>query len=154
MFVFKNIKTVWAAIVVVVLAISGCAPQIYPAEQWTLPAKTSPETAMFVGRIGLPDGKRLNLLDVNLQHWGKVYFHAGTVPRGEKNYVMDNNYFVVPNVMPGKYWFAGFYAAGAYNGLPAQKSAFIDIKPGEVVYLGSWDYYSGKLSGQIGRAHV
>jgi hypothetical protein len=101
---------------------------------------------MFVGRVGLPDGQRLTLRDVNIQRWGKVYAHMGTVPRGEKNFVMDNNYFVIPNVKPGTYWFAGFYAAGAYNGLPANKKDFIEIKPGEVKFIGSYDYIDGKLS--------
>ena len=147
MTLLRNNKTLWVTMVMAALTLSGCGgPRLYPAEQWTLPAKTAPETAMFIGRIGLPDGKLLTLRDVTLQRWGKVYFHAGTVPRGEKNFVMQNNYFVVPNVQPGKYWFAGFYAAGAYNGLPAKKSEFIDIKAGEVKYVGSWDYYDGKLS--------
>ena len=144
----RDKKAGWAAVAVAVLMLNGCGgPRIHSAEQWTLPTKKNPESAMFVGRIDLPDGKRLKLADVNLQLWGKVYFHSGNVPRGEKNYVMDNNYFVVPNVKPGKYWFAGFYAAGGYNRLPAKKSEFIEIKPGEVKFLGSWDYHSGTLSG-------
>lgn len=137
----------WLVVMITALVAAGCGgPTIHASQNWQLPAKTSPESAMFVGRIGLPDGKYLALRDVNFQRWGKAYVHMGTVPRGEKNFIMDNNYFVIPNVKSGTYWFAGFYAASAYNRLPADKKDFIEIKPGEVKFIGSYDYFDGKLS--------
>jgi len=130
---------------VAALVLGGCGgPTIIPAESWTLPAKEGPDTAMFVGRIGrYGNDKQLILNYVAFQQWGKVYFQSGTLPKGEKNFVMDNNYFVVPNVKPGKYWFAGFHAAGDFNRLPADKKDFIDVKPGQVKFVGSFDYVDG-----------
>lgn len=91
---------------------------------------------MFIGRIGrYGKDKQLILNYVNFQLWGKAYFYAGHAPKGEKNFVMDNSYFVVPNVKPGKYWF-GFHASGEYNQFPANKAGFIDIKPGQIKVCG------------------
>ncbi len=130
---------------VAALVLGGCGgPAIIPAESWTLTPKEGPDTAMFIGRIGrYGNDKQLILNYVAFQEWGKVYFYSGTSPKGEKNFVMDNNYFVVPNLKPGKYWFAGFHAAGDYNSLPADKKDFIDIKPGQVKFVGSFDYVEG-----------
>jgi len=143
--IFSTKRTTWVMCLITAVAVAGCAgPRPVPAESWTLPAKESPETAMFVGRIGrYGNDKQLILNYVNFQLWGKVYFYGGYAPKGEKNFVMDNNYFVVPNVKPGKYWFAGFHATGYYNGLPAKKDDFIDIKPGQVKFAGSFDYVDG-----------
>ncbi len=130
---------------VAALVLGGCGgPTIIPAESWTLPAKEGPDTAMFIGRIGrYGNDKQLILNYVAFQQWGKVYFYSGTLPKGEKNFVMDNNYFVVPNVKPGKYGFAGFHAAGDYNRLPADKKDLFDVKPGQVKFVGSFDYVDG-----------
>jgi hypothetical protein len=133
---------------VAALMLGGCGgTPIIPAESWTLPAKAKPETAMLIGRLGLPDNKHLNLQWVTVQEWGKMYMYSGTVPKGETNFVMDNNYFVVPNLKPGKkYYFAGFAARGAYNSFPANKEDFIELKAGEVRFVGSFDYSEGSTN--------
>lgn len=143
---FPAKRGAWVVCLTAALTVVGCGgSRAIPAESWTLPAKKSPETAMFVGRIGrYGNDKQLILNFVTFQQWGKVYFYGGHAPKGEKNFVMDNNYFVVPNVKPGKYWFAGFHATGSYNSLPANKSDLIDIRPGQVKFVGSFDYIDGK----------
>ena len=137
-------KIVLAIGSIAALMLGGCGgTPIFPSETWTLPAKEKPETAMLIGRLGLPDNKHLNLHWVTVQEWGKVYFYSGQVPKGEPNFVMDNNYYVVPNLKPGKYYFAGFAARGGYNLFPANKEDFIDLKAGQVRFLGSFDYTEG-----------
>lgn len=102
---------------------------------------------MIVGRIGLEGNQPLAMNCVTVQQWGKVYFQAGNVPRGEEEFLIDNSYFVIPNIKPGQYWFAGFYADGSYNQLPANEKDFINLKPGEIRFVGSFDYVPGDLSG-------
>jgi len=136
-----------------VLAVGGCGgPKIHPSQTWTLPTKKSPDSAMIIGRIGMQNDKQRILRLVTFQRWGKVYFHGGTVPRGEPDYVMDNDQFVVPNLQPGRYYFVGFHATGVFNNLPApsfpkpKPGELIELKPGEIRYVGSYDYIDGKLS--------
>lgn len=136
-----------------VLAIGGCGgSKIHSSQTWTLPTKKSPESAMIIGRIGMQDDKRRILSFVTIQRWGKVYFHGGTVPRGEPDYVMDNDWFVVPNLQPGKYYFVGFQATGVFNNLPGpsfpkpKPGDLIELKPGEIRFVGSHNYIDGKLS--------
>lgn len=140
-------KNLWASILLAAILLSSCSSvTIMPAEAWKLPAKENAESAMIVGRIGLEGNKPLATNAVTFQLWGKIYFHGGNVPRGEEEFLMDNSYFVIPNIKPGQYWFAGFYANGVYNRLPADKKDFIDVKPGEIKFVGSFDYVEGKLS--------
>lgn len=137
-------KIVLAIGSVAVLALAGCGgTPIIPAETWALPAKEKPEMAMLIGRLGLPDNKHLNLHWVTVQDPGKIYMYSGTVPKGETNFVMDNNYFVVPNLKPGKYHFAGFAARGGYNSFGRNKEDFIELKAGEIRFVGSFDYSEG-----------
>jgi hypothetical protein len=143
-------KSIWA-VCLMILAISGCStlPSPLPVETWRLSAKENPESAMLFGRIGSPDGSPLTLNFVNYNFWGKVYFNSGTVPRFEDSFTMSNNYFVVPNIKPGKYLFDGFYANGVYNKMPYNifgKKDFIEVNPGEVKFVGSYDYVDGSLS--------
>lgn len=137
----------FSMLLLLTILLSSCGSvTIMPAESWKLPAKESAESAMIVGRIGLEGNKPLAMNAVTFQRWGKGYFHGGTVPRGEEEFLMDNSYFVIPNIKPGQYWFGGFYANGSYNRLPADKKDFFDMKPGEIKFVGSFDYVEGNLS--------
>ncbi|MDH4235567.1 MAG: hypothetical protein OEV15_10600 [Gallionella sp.] len=128
--------------------LSSCSSvNVMPAESWKLPAKQNAKSAMIVGRIGLEGNKPLATNAVTVQLWGKGYFHMGNVPRGEEEFLIDNSYFVIPNIEPGKYWFAGFYADGTYNRMPADEKDFINVKPGEIKFIGSFDYVAGNLKG-------
>ena len=141
-------KAISSTILLLSVLLSGCSGvSVMPAETWKLPAKESAENAMIVGRIGLEGNKPLATNAVTFQQWGKGYFHSGNVPRGEEEFLMDNSYFVIPNIKPGQYWFAGFYANDMYNRMPADEKDFIDIKPGEIKFVGSFDYVAGNLSG-------
>jgi len=107
---------------------------------------------MIIGRIELPnnkeenpDGNHLYLNSVVVQSWGKVYFHGGTMPGGEDNFIMnDTNYFVVPNIKPGKYYLSGFVTGDTYNSLPHKDEDAIEIKPGQIKFIGSLDYLGEK----------
>jgi len=143
-----------AMFLVLISLLAGCGTVRYPVESWKLPVKKDPESAMIFGRIEMPsdkkenpDGKVLLLNDVNFNLKGKVYVYMGHVPRGEKNFVMTNKYFVVPNIKPGKYHFAGFTTGNVYNSLPRGDDKLIDVKPGQLLYIGSYDYLDGTLSG-------
>jgi len=147
------------------LLLVGCVTSPIVAEKWKLPKKENAESAMIIGRIDLPDnrkenpdGNHLYLDSVVVQSRdGGVYFHAGYMPNGEDNFVMnDTNYFVVPNVKPGKYYFAGFATGGTYNSLHREDEDVIEIKPGKIRFVGSFDYLSqeqgtlSKLAGLSG----
>jgi hypothetical protein len=136
------------------LVLSGCGTTRYAAESWKLPERKNPQSAIIFGRIEMPsnkqenpDGLVLRLNDVNFQRPGHVYFHAGNIPRGEDNYVMTNKYFVIPDIPPGKYYFAGFTTGNVYNSLPYDKDKLIDVKPGQLLFIGSYDYLDGPRSG-------
>src|SRR5512139_248565 len=84
---------------------AGCASTKPQAESWALPKKESADSAMLIGRIDYPNNKTENpennkvyLSEVNFMKKDKVYFG-----NGEPNIELDNNYFVVPNLKPGKY---------------------------------------------------
>lgn len=138
----------------VILAMTGCGTARYPAESWKLPEKKNSGSAMVFGRIEMPrnkeenpDGMFLLLNDVNFQRPSHVYFHMGDMPRGEDNYVMTNRYFVVPDIPPGKYCFAGFVTGDTYNSLPCDEDKLLDIKAGQLLFIGSYDYIDGSMSG-------
>ena len=142
-----NQKSLWVTIFLTLTTLGACSSvTILPAESWKLPARENAESAMIVGRIGLEGHKSLAINAVTFQLWGKIYFHGGDVPRGEDEFLMDNGYFVIPNIKPGSYWFTGFYADGRFNRLSADKKDFIEIKPGEIKFVGSFDYSSSTAS--------
>lgn len=135
------------------LALTGCGSTRYPADTWKLPERQNQQSAMIFGRIELPSNKQENpdgdvllLNDVNFQRPGHAYFHAGHIPRGEDNYVMDNKFFVIPDIPPGKYMFAGFTTGNVYNGLPLDEKNLIEVKPGQLLFIGSYDYLDGSMS--------
>jgi hypothetical protein len=132
------------------LLLSGCSTPPM-AESWKLPKRENAESAMIIGRIDLPDNKKENpeeydlyLDSVAFRSLEKaVYFNAGNMPGGEDNFVMyDNNYFVVPNIKPGKYYFVGFATGDTFNTLPKEDDDVIEIKPGQIRFIGSFDYLS------------
>lgn len=132
-----------ATILLVAIAFAGCSGMgTNSAKSWKLPVKENAESAMIVGRIGLAGNKPMAMRVVTYQLWGKSYSHSGSVPRGEEEFIMDNGYFVIPNIKPGRYWFSGFYAYGFYNSvntMPTEKN-IINVKPGEIRFVGSFDY--------------
>ncbi len=135
--------------------ITGCASRPN-AETWKLPAKENADSAMFIGRIGLPDNKLENpdgivlmLHHVDFRERKRAIYFGN----GEESFVMSNNYFVVPNIKPGKYHFAGFETGRAYNTLPLDDKSLIEIKPGQIKFVGSFDYVlvkQGALSQLVG----
>ncbi len=107
---------------------------------------------MIIGRLDYPDNKsenpKNNSLDIyNVDFWkdGKsVYFNAN----GEPSITLNNNYFVVPNLQPGKYYFVGFKAGKNYYKLPRFDDKYmVEVKPGQIVYYGSIDYIDGREPG-------
>ncbi len=147
MVALKNKKLLlWVILGLLSIAIISCSSMdTHHVDTWKLPAKKNDKSAMIIGRIGLTDNKPMPMRVVAYLKWGKAYGHSGRVPRGEKEYIMDNGYFVIPNIEPGKYWFSGFFAFGYYNtinDMPNEKNDTINIKPGEIKFVGSYDYHN------------
>jgi len=96
----------------------GCGPTRPNDEKWTLPKREGSDTGMIIGRLDYPENKSDNPKDLtlrlfNVDFWkeGKsVYFNAN----GEPSVVLNNDYFVIPNLKPGKYYFVGFQAGNVY----------------------------------------
>ena len=138
---------------IIVSIVTGCASNPN-AESWKLPKKESPESAMIIGRVDIthnktenPDGDLLYLQAVNFMLKDEVYWWDGS---GEKNFVLDNNYFIVPNIKPGKYYFRGFYTAHGFNTVTdpstIEDKDYIDVKAGEIKFVGSFDYVKNSRS--------
>jgi hypothetical protein len=150
----RNIKSIQIIGLFFFLILAGCSTPAIIAEKWKLPNKTSADSAMIIGRFDIPDNKaenpdgyHLNLYRVVVQSWGKVYFGSGNMPHGEGHYIMDDtNYFVVPNLKPGKYRITGFVTGDTYNSLPAKEEDALDVKSGQIIFAGSFDYIDGKQS--------
>ncbi len=150
----RYIKPIQIAALAFILFLAGCSTPAIIAEQWKLPKRTSADSAMIIGRIEIPDNKAENpeglhlyLNRVVVQSWGRVYFGAGNMPNGEGHYIMDDtNYFVVPDLKPGKYRITGFVTGDTYNSLPSAEKDEIEVKPGQIVFVGSFDYIEGKQS--------
>lgn len=133
---------------IIISTISGCASYPNP-ETWKLPAKEDAGSAMFIGRIALPDNKQENpegrvllLGAVDFRERSRAVYFGN----GEDSFVMSNNYFVVPNIKPGKYHLAGFKTGKVYNTLPLHDKDLIEIKPGQIKFVGSYDYLDIKQS--------
>lgn len=150
---FKN-HALGIVTAVAILLSTGCAMDPRHAhEEWKLPKKEAAESAMIIGRIAMPDNKEENpdsryllLYDVVFFNTAKTgYFCHGNMPCGEKAFTMYNGYFVVPNLKPGKYYFQGFATGNVFNSLP--EDALIELKPGQILYLGSFDYLEGGHNG-------
>lgn len=136
---------------VAVMMLAGCISNPN-AETWRLPQKDNSKSAMIVGRVDVPHNKaenpkgdKLYLQAVNFMLKDKIYWMDGS---GEKNYVLDNNYFVVPNIKPGKYYFRGFLTVHGFNSISdgsSDKDMF-EVKPGEIKFIGSFDYVKNDRS--------
>lgn len=150
----RHIKSMQAIGLLVVLVLAGCSTPAIIAEKWKLPKRTSADSAMIIGRIELPNNKtenpkgyQLYLNRVVVQSKGRVYFGSGNMPNGEEHFIMDDtNYFVVPNLKPGKYNITGFVTGNIYNSLSFKDEDAIDVKPGQIIFVGSFDYLEGKQS--------
>lgn len=131
---------------------AGCATDPrYSEDEWKLPRKENAESAMIIGRIALPENKKENpderylwLFSVVFAKKEGAYFCGGTMPCGEKAYTMYNGYFVVPNIKPGKYYFRGFATGNVFNRIPVDRDKPIELKPGQILFVGSHDYIDGK----------
>jgi hypothetical protein len=130
--------------VAVLSILSGCGTSRPKAESWVLPKKENANSAMLIGFFDYPNNKKENpannklyLLEVNFMTKDKnVYFG-----NGEANIALDNNYFVVPNLKPGKYYLVSFRAGKLFNQLPLYDEKFaIDVKPGQIKFFGSYDF--------------
>jgi len=124
---------------------SGCSSTITkpnPAK-WQLPHKEDAKSGMIIGRLDVPanktenpEGLTLLLGNVMLSDLGKSV-HFG--PELQDPDIMSNNVFVFSNVKPGKYKMIAFYA-GVNHGLYGESGFTVDVKPGQIKFLGSYDY--------------
>lgn len=131
---------IYVTFLLALITLTGCGGMI-PAESWKMPIKEDAKSAMIVGRIGLAGNKPFDLMRaVTFQNTDKLYINSGNVPRGEEEFIMDNGYFVIPNIKPGKYRFDGFFSNDTYHRMSTDERDFYDIKPGEIKFVGSLDY--------------
>ncbi|MCG6934155.1 MAG: hypothetical protein LJE57_11000 [Gallionella sp.] len=114
--------------------ISGCgAPAIKPV--------SGPEASVAYGNITMPEG---NITSVMLNKVGEIYAPPFKSPPQSHAYTNGNFFF--ENLTPGKYYLMGFMSGQDafyfnYQGIDKQKflkSITVDVKPGSVVYLGSY----------------
>lgn len=66
---------------------------------------------------------------------------------------MANNYFVVPNLMPGTYRLISFRAGNLYHGLQDQDGFTYEVKAGQIKFIGSLDYlqYEQSVLQRVGK---
>lgn len=140
---FTKVSIVVMYVLALVL-LTGCGSTKPPAESWMLPKKESTDSAMLIGRIDYPvkkkdstDTNTVYLSEVNFMRKDKVYFG-----NGEPNFELDNNYFVVPNIKPGKYWMNSFRTGKLFNQLPLYDDKYlVDVKAGQIIFVGSYDLF-------------
>lgn len=140
-----------AIAIVVTLTLTGCGSSRFAQESWVLPKKKSDELGMIAGRIDHPVDKKLNpkgrvvyLSFVEFRQKEEKYL---LLPTSMEATILDNNYFVLPNIKPGKYFLAGFQTGKILNSLPEENSYVVDVKPGEIAFYGSIDYIITQRSG-------
>ncbi|ADE11450.1 hypothetical protein [Sideroxydans lithotrophicus] len=130
---------------VAVLSIfAGCGSTKPKAESWVLPKKEKADSAMLIGYIGYPNNKKENpennklyLSEVNFMTKDKAVYFGN----GEPNIELDNNYFVVPNLKPGKYYLVSFRTGELFDQLPLYDEKYvIEVKPGQIKFFGSFDF--------------
>lgn len=122
--------------------LTGCGPTKPDADHWRLPKKENAGSGMIVGRLDFPDSKTenpdrlmLTLRNVEFRNVAQVVSFGN---KGEENFIMANNYFVVPNLKPGTYRFVSFYA-GMYHQM-RKAEIKIEVPPGQIKFVGSLDY--------------
>lgn len=125
---------------IVALTIGGCASAPPKAEAWKLPSKKNAESAMIIGRIGAPGNAAEDsdnvVREVVIKNHDFGFYSQG---HGEENFIMDNSYYVVPNLKPGRYNFFRFVTDNASYKV-SDKDEIIELKPGQILYLGSLDF--------------
>lgn len=124
-------------IVLITLALSGCfgAAPIKPV--------SNPDSSAAFGNITLPDNKVITR--VILYKVGEVYAPPFKSP--PQNHTYNNGNFFFENLPPGKYYLASFMSGNYafyfnFRGIDKEeflKKVAIDIKPGTVNYLGSYE---------------
>lgn len=141
-------KYAWLVGLLLALLMAGCGTPTLKSDAWNLPMKENAQSAMIIGRIDLPDnatenpkGEHLYLERVVVMSPTGAYICGGYMPCGETNFIMnDKNYFVVPNLKPGKYYIRGFTTGDVYNSFPVDDKYAINLKAGEILFVGSFDY--------------
>ncbi len=139
--------------------LAGCAT--FPdAEKWSLPKKENAESGMIIGRIDRPNnkeenptGEKLDLYSVDYWNRDKHSYVASGLTKGpgENNFIMDNRYFIIPNLKPGKYYLHGFmisskpYHVANYAESLTDKD-IIEVRAGEIKFAGSFDYFENDRS--------
>lgn len=122
-------------ITILVAIIAGCgAPGIKPV--------SGPKAAAAYGNITMPAG---NITRVMLYKVGEVYAPPFKSPPQSHTYTNGNFFF--EDLEPGKYFLMGFMSGQEafyfnYTGIKEEKfikEVAVDIKPGSVIYLGSYE---------------
>jgi hypothetical protein len=144
---------VLVAYVAVLSMLAGCGTSKPLAESWALPKKENANSAMIIGYMGYPNNKKENpdknvlfLREVNFMTKDKAVYFGN----GERSFVLDNNYFVIPNLKPGKYYLNSFRAGKLFNQMPVYDEKYaIELKPGQIRFFGSFDFleYEGGFIG-------
>lgn len=141
--------SVWVLSMAAVLVLTACGPIKPEPEQWRLPKKADPDSGMIIGRIDFSDNKKenpeklaLNLVIVEFRDTASNV-HFGN--KGEDHTIMSNNYFVVPNLKPGKYQLSSFQVGKVYHGLYFEDGYRYEVKPGQIKFVGSLDYLNEEL---------
>lgn len=125
------------SIVFLVVILSGClsAAPIKPV--------SGPESSAAFGNITLPDNKVVTR--VILYKVGEIYAPPFKFPPQSHTY--NNGNFFFENLTPGKYYLASFMSGNVafyfnFRGIKEEEfleKVAIDIKPGTVNYLGSYE---------------
>ncbi len=127
-------QTLTLVVVFIAAFISGCgAPAIRPV--------SGPGVGAAYGNITLPEGVITNVM---LYKVGVVYAAPFKSPPQSHTYTNGNFFF--ENLEPGKYFLVGFMSGQNafyfnYRGMDEKEfiaKAAIEVKPGGVVYLGSY----------------
>lgn len=141
----------------IILWLTGCGTVKPAPNGWSLPKKESSSSGMIIGRLNFPDNKSenpehlvLNLQTVEFRNVAQAV-HFGNA--GEKHHIMANNYFVVPNLMPGTYRLISFRAGNLYHGLQDQDGFTYEVKAGQIKFIGSLDYlqYEQSVLQRVGK---
>lgn len=142
-----GMKAALALLLLMVLA--GCSSTITKPDPgaWKLPKKEEASSGMIVGRLDMPGNKKENPEGLTLL-LGDVWLYdlSKTIRMGpdlEDPDIMANNYFVFTNVKPGKYKLVSFFA-GVRHGLYGEDGYTVDVKPGQIKFIGSYDYLEHK----------
>lgn len=159
----KSIKRTWTLIAIAgfVAVLSGCASGGGPIRA------ASPTTAMIFGHLDLPEDVRDQIQWIHIYNLGEVYVPPFKTPVVARFF--QNGDFFAEGVKPGKYYVhhavAGmeafyFYPADMSEAKEEILGRVIDVRPGEVVYLGNHRVHewkrglTSKLSPKIGNVRL